>query len=69
MNNWTSDRPQEIAEGARLADRAVELGANDAVALTRGGHALAHFGGDLDRGVAAVDKALVLNPNLSLPGT
>jgi tetratricopeptide (TPR) repeat protein len=43
----------------------VELGANDAVALARGGHALAHFGGDLDRGVAAVDRALVLNPNLS----
>jgi TolB-like protein len=65
MNNWTSDRLREIAEGARLANRAVELGANDAVALTRGGHALAHFGGDLDRGIAAVDRALVLNPNLS----
>ena len=38
---------------------------DDAVALSRGGHALAHFGGDLDRGVAAVDRALVLNPNLS----
>jgi TolB-like protein len=65
MNNWTSDRPREIAEGARLANRAVELGANDAVALTRGGHALAHFGGDLDRGIAAVDRALMLNSNLS----
>ena len=65
MNNWTSDRLREIAEGARLANRAVELGANDPVALTRGGHALAHFGGDLDRGIAAVDRALVLNPNLS----
>jgi tetratricopeptide (TPR) repeat protein len=65
MNNWTSDRAQEFAEGARLANRAVELGANDAVALSRGGHAYAHFGGDLERGVAAVDRALVLNPNLS----
>jgi TolB-like protein len=65
MNNWTSDRAQEFAEGARLANRAVELGASDAVALSRGGHAYAHFGGDLDRGVAAVDRALVLNPNLS----
>jgi TolB-like protein/tetratricopeptide (TPR) repeat protein len=65
MNNWMSDRLGELAEGARLANRAVELGANDAVALTRAGHALAHFGGDLDRGIAAVDKALVLNPNLS----
>jgi TolB-like protein len=65
MNNWMSDRSQEFAEGARLADRAVELGASDAVALARGGHAYPHFGGDLDRGVAAVDRALVLNPNLS----
>jgi TolB-like protein/Tfp pilus assembly protein PilF len=65
MNNWLDDRAQDFAEGARLANRAVELGASDAVALARGGHALAHFGGDLDRGVAAVDRALVLNPNLS----
>ena len=40
-------------------------GKNDAVALTRGGHALAHFGGDLDSGVALLDRALVLNPNLA----
>jgi TolB-like protein/Flp pilus assembly protein TadD len=65
MNNWMDDRSQELAEGARLANRAVELGAGDAVALSRGGHALAHFGGDLDRGVAAVDRALLLNPNLA----
>jgi TolB-like protein len=63
MNKWLGNR--DFAEGARLANRAVELGTNDAVALARGGHALAHFGGDLDRGVAAVDRALVLNPNLS----
>ena len=56
MNNWMSDRSLEFAEGARLADRAVELGTSDAVALSRGGHASAHFGGDLDRGVAAVDR-------------
>ena len=65
INGWMNDRSQEIAEGARLAHRAVELGASDAVALARGGHALAHLGGDLDRGIAVVDRALVLNPNLS----
>ncbi len=65
MNNWTSERSQEFAEGARLANRAVELGADDAVALSRGGRAYPHFGGDLDRGVAAVDRALKLNPGLS----
>jgi TolB-like protein len=65
MNNWMDDRARDLAEGARLANRAVALGANDAVALTRGGHAHAHFGGDLDRGIAAVERALVLNPNLA----
>jgi len=66
MNGWISDRVRDYAEGARLANRAIELGANDAVALTRGGHSLAHFGGDLDKGIAAVDRALVLNPNLTI---
>src|SRR5258706_2101598 len=54
-----------MEEGARLARRAVELGKNDAVALTRGGHALGHFGGELNGCIALVDKALLLNPNLA----
>ncbi len=65
MNGWMADAQREVAEGSRLAGRALEIGRDDAVALTRGGHSLAHFGGDLDRGVAAVDRALVLNPNLA----
>jgi TolB-like protein len=65
VNGWMTDHAQEIAEGTRLARRAVELGKDDAVALTRGGHALAHLAGDLDRGIALIDRALVLNPNLA----
>jgi TolB-like protein len=65
VNGWMVDRPQEVAEGARLARRAVELGRDDAVALTRGGHALGHLAGDLDGGIALIDRALVLNPNLA----
>ena len=57
--------PAEVAEGTRLARRAVELGRDDAVALTRGGHALAHLTGDLDGGIALLDRAIVLNPNLA----
>ncbi len=60
-----TDREQEIAEGLRLARLAVELGKDDAVALTRGGHALAHLAGDVEGAIALVDKALVLNPNLA----
>jgi TolB-like protein/class 3 adenylate cyclase len=64
VNGWMTD-PREIAEGARLARRAVELGGDDAVALTRGGHALAHLAGDVDGGIALIEKALWLNPNLA----
>jgi TolB-like protein len=65
INGWLADRPREIAEGVRLARLAVELGKDDAVALTRGGHALAHLAGEIDGGIALIDRALVLNPNLA----
>ncbi len=65
VNGWMTDRLQEVAEGARLARRAVELGRDDAVALTRSGHALGHLTGDLEGGIALIDRALVLNPNLA----
>lgn len=66
INGWMTDHAQEITEGARLARRAIELGKDDdAIALTRGGHALAHLGGDLDGGVAWIDRALILNPHLA----
>ncbi|HZC97029.1 MAG TPA: winged helix-turn-helix domain-containing protein, partial [Bradyrhizobium sp.] len=65
VNGWMTDRPQEIAEGIRLARLAVELGKDDAVALTRAGHALAHLAGEVEGAIALVDKALMLNPNLA----
>lgn len=65
VNGWMRDRSRELAEGVRLALRAVELGNDDAVALTRAGHALAHLAGDLDAGLALLDRAKLLNPNLA----
>jgi tetratricopeptide (TPR) repeat protein len=65
VNGWMIDRPHEIAEGSRLARRAIELGRDDAVALTRSGHALAHLVGDIDGGIALLDRAVMLNPNLA----
>jgi len=65
LSGWMTDRAQEIAEGARLAWRAVELGKDDAVALARAGHALALLVGDLDSGAAFIDRALALDPNLA----
>jgi TolB-like protein/Tfp pilus assembly protein PilF len=64
-NNWMTDRVKETAETIRLARRAIELGRDDALALSGGGFALAQFGADLDAGAAFIDRALVLNPNLA----
>jgi TolB-like protein len=60
---WMTDRAQEIAETARLARRAVELGRDDAAALSAGGYTLAYVVGDLDDGIAFIDRSLELNPN------
>jgi TolB-like protein len=65
IHGWMDERAREMAEGARLAQRAVELGNDDAVALARSGHALAHLAGDLNGGIALIDRALALNPNLA----
>jgi tetratricopeptide (TPR) repeat protein len=65
VNGWMIDPAKETAEGTQLARRAVELGRDDPVALARGGHALAHFTGDLDGGIAMHDRAVMLNPNLA----
>jgi len=63
---WVTDwRGQEVAETARLARRAAELGRDDAVALCMAGVALAFVVGDLDDGAALIDRALLLNPNLA----
>jgi tetratricopeptide (TPR) repeat protein len=61
---WTTDREQETAEVARLVRATVESGKDDAVALCRAGHALAHVVGDHEAGVRLIDHALLLNANL-----
>jgi len=65
INGWMNDRAREMAEGMRLARRAVELGKDDAVALTRAGSALSHLADDLDGSIALLDRAKMLNPNLA----
>src|SRR5262249_49770243 len=49
-NHWMIDRTQEVAEAGRLARRAVDLGRDDAVALSYGGFVLGSVVGDLDDG-------------------
>jgi 3-methyladenine DNA glycosylase Mpg len=63
---WVTDRTHEMAEAARLALRAADLGKNDAVALCTAGFALTFVVGRLDDGVALIDRALVLRAGVLL---
>jgi TolB-like protein len=65
VNGWMGERETEIEEAGRLARRAVDLGADDAVALSGGGYALVFVAHDVNRGAAYIDRALALNPNLA----
>lgn len=65
-NGWTVDRAAETVETERLARLGADLGRADAVALAWSAHALAHVVGDIDAGVALIDHALRLNPNLAV---
>jgi TolB-like protein/class 3 adenylate cyclase len=62
---WLTDPAHAIAETARLARRAGELGRDDAGALCSAGSAIAFVVGDLDAAAGYVDRALALNPNLA----
>ena len=64
-NGWMVDRAAEIVEAMHMARRAVELGRDDAAALSNGGYALAYVGGDVEAGATFVDAALALNANLA----
>jgi tetratricopeptide (TPR) repeat protein len=65
-NNWMIDPAGETVETARLARRAIELGRDDAVALSRAGYALARVVFEPREGAAFLERALILNPHLAL---
>jgi len=60
---WIVNKDQEIAEVRRLARQAVQSGRNDATTLSLAGYVLAYVAGELDEGVALIDRALALNSN------
>jgi TolB-like protein/class 3 adenylate cyclase/tetratricopeptide (TPR) repeat protein len=64
-SGWISGAANESAAAARLAQRAVELGKDDAIAIANSGWALAYVVLDLEAGAALVDRALKLNSNLA----
>jgi TolB-like protein len=63
---WMSERVVELAEAERLARKAVQLGKDDAVSLSRASIVLAYVVRDLDAGAHLIDRALVINPNLAI---
>jgi len=64
-----TDRAQELAEATRWARKAADLGKDDAVALSFAGLAFGYAAGDPATGLALIDKALLLNPNLAAAWT
>ena len=66
VSGWATDHAAEVAEVRRLAWRAAELGAEDAVALATAGIGLAYVAGDIGDGGALLKRALALNPNLAM---
>ena len=64
-NGWISGTANEIAEVTRLAQRAVELGKDDASVLCNSGWALAYVVRDLDLAAGLIDRAIMLNSNLA----
>ena len=63
LGGWVIDRTEEVREAKRLAQRAIELGRDDALALCCAGAVLVRLG-DLNAGAVFIDRALALNPNL-----
>jgi TolB-like protein len=63
---WMVDDVQESAEATRLARRAVQLGADDEVALSMGAYVLTFIAHEFDDAIAFVDRGLAINPNSTL---
>ncbi|MGY4625818.1 winged helix-turn-helix domain-containing tetratricopeptide repeat protein [Bradyrhizobium sp. USDA 4486] len=62
---WFSGTAEEILRVTMLARRALELGKDDAIALSASGWAFAYIVGDFEQGAALIERALLLNVNLA----
>ena len=65
-SNWSPNLEADRMECIRLARATLKYGGDDAIALARAAFALASVGQELDEGISYVDRALALDPNLSL---
>ena len=63
---WVVDQQKEVSEVSRLVNCAVDLGRDDAMALSAAGMAVGLVVHDLDRAIVLLDRSLLLNPNLAI---
>ncbi len=63
VQGWVVPTSAEVAELVMLANRAIETGKDDPDVLWMAGFTIVHLAGEHVAGRAAVDRALVLNPN------
>ena len=66
LNGWADEGSSETLEAARLSERAVECGKDDAVALASSGIAIGYMFADFERAVSLMDRAQKLNSNLAM---
>jgi adenylate cyclase len=66
LSGWMKNPAEEMPELKRLALRASELANDDPVALYSAGWALVHVDGYAEAGAAMLDRALTLNPNMTV---
>jgi adenylate cyclase len=65
INGWSDDLAKDAGRCGTLARQAVELAKDDAAVLAWAGYSLAIVLGALDEGIALLDRAVALNPNLA----
>lgn len=63
LMGWVSPSDPVLNEGIPFAHRAAELGKNDSEALWMAGLALVQLSGEIDHGLALIERSLALNPN------
>jgi len=62
---WATEPEKEMAEAVKLAQKAAQIGQDDALALCTAGITLAYIAHLVEDGDALIEKALTLNPNLA----
>ena len=60
---WAPPMDAQLEEGVRLGHLAADIGRNDSEALWMAGHALSQLSGEVELGLALIERSLVLNPN------